>query len=810
MTTSVRAGAVIAFALTISLACAPGRTAAQPGTRPPVVPIAPAYNQGAIALAEQVAGIGNTTRVLMIGAHPDDEDTRLLTWLARGRHVETAYLSLTRGDGGQNLIGNELGEALGVIRTEELLAARRIDGAHQYFARAYDFGFSKTAAESFSHWPHDSLLRDVVTVVRAFRPQVIVAVFTGTPRDGHGQHQVSGLLAKEAYEASGDTAAYPVAQYGRPWVALKFYRDRSYFGGGDSALPIDVGAYDPLLGVTYAEIAAASRSQHRSQGFGNIIGPAGPVTGYVYREATRVNSSTPAGQEHSMFDGIDTTWARLGPLVHEATARAALDSVAPAIGRAQAAFRAADPQQSLAALNDVARLEATVATRLAVPEEIAELSSGASPAERSAGLERPSGPNDDNARVFAGVKVDAPTTLDPDLVRTLQVAMARVNRAQVLESGIEIHATVAHNVAAVNVPVGVGVALANRTPAVVLDGKTWATATNTMAMPSPQRPVIAPDSSWRDSIAVRDTVVTQPWWLRTPRRGDMFTQPVSRVAEDQRPGAATVEVALRAQTAGPTATFTDPTTVVRRFADPGRGEVDRPLAFVPAVTLTLDRTVEYVPAGVHIDRSLRVWLRSGVDSARTVRVSLQLPKGLTADSSVRSATLDPYGDHHLDFRVRGSLPAGGATLSATAESEGVTYRIGYVPIDYEHIRPQRMYRPAEVHLSVVDVKVPPGLTVAYIPGVGDNVEPMLEQLGLQVTVLDPSAIAATNLSQFGTIVVGPRAFDASDELKANNGRLLDFARRGGTLVVQYGQYENGQRHPALSDHTGPPGRSRHR
>src|SRR5882757_9822569 len=145
----------------------------------------------------------DTMRVLWIAAHPDDEDTNLVAWLARGRNVETAYMSLTRGDGGQNLIGNELGEALGVIRTEELLAARRIDGAQQYFARAYDFGFSKSAAEAYRHWPHDSLLTDVVTIVRAFRPQIIIAVFSGTPRDGHGQHQVSGILAREAYDLAG-------------------------------------------------------------------------------------------------------------------------------------------------------------------------------------------------------------------------------------------------------------------------------------------------------------------------------------------------------------------------------------------------------------------------------------------------------------------------------------------------------------------------------------------------------------------------------------------------------------------------------
>ena len=151
------------------------------------------------------------------------------------------------------------------------------------------------------------MLADVVTVIRAFRPHVIVAVFSGTPRDGHGHHQVSGILAREAYDVSGDTVRYPAAKYGTPWIAFKFYRDRSYFGAGEDALAINVGAYDPLFGVSYAEVASASRSQHRSQGMGSIIGPAGPVMANIYREASRTPSGGyGSGSERSMFDGIDT------------------------------------------------------------------------------------------------------------------------------------------------------------------------------------------------------------------------------------------------------------------------------------------------------------------------------------------------------------------------------------------------------------------------------------------------------------------------------------------------------------------------
>src|SRR5690242_9896243 len=199
-----------------------------------------AHPVGSAELDELVRGLGVNMRVLMIGAHPDDEDTQLLAWLARGRHVETAYLALTRGDGGQNLIGNELGEALGAIRTEELLAARRIDGAHQYFTRAYDFGFSKSAEETYKHWPKDSILRDVVSVVRDFKPHVIIAVFSGTPRDGHGHHQVSGLLAREAFDLAGDSVRMPrsVTHDRAPWTPLKFYRSARF--GGESTYRFDV------------------------------------------------------------------------------------------------------------------------------------------------------------------------------------------------------------------------------------------------------------------------------------------------------------------------------------------------------------------------------------------------------------------------------------------------------------------------------------------------------------------------------------------------------------------------------------------
>src|SRR3954447_18104137 len=304
--------------------------------------------RGATVLGEAIAGLDVTARVLLIGAHPDDEDTQLLTWLARGRHVETAYLSLTRGDGGQNLIGNELGPLLGMIRTEELLAARRLNGGRQFFTRAYDFGFSKTADETYTHWVKDSILRDVVTVVRAFRPQIIVAVFSGTPRDGHGHHQVSALLAREAFDAAADTVRFPrVATLGLgAWSPAKMYR-ASRFAPNEATATFNVGELSPFRGMTYAEIASESRSQHLSQGFGSLQ-RRGTSLDYVKLEASHV--SPPIVPEKSMFETLGMGWGRFDNAVLPADARAALNALPDAVAAVRRVENLAEPAPMVAPL----------------------------------------------------------------------------------------------------------------------------------------------------------------------------------------------------------------------------------------------------------------------------------------------------------------------------------------------------------------------------------------------------------------------------------------------------------------------------
>ena len=626
----------------------------------------PATAQGIIpsAASIRVQNEPERMRVLWIAAHPDDEDTQLIAWLARGRRVETAYLSLTRGDGGQNLIGNELGEALGVIRTEELLAARRIDGAHQYFARGYDFGFSKTADETRMHWPQDSLLNDVMTVMRAFRPHIVITTFSGTPRDGHGHHQVSAILARQAYDRAADTVRFPVKEFGKPWTPLKFYR-LALFSPQDRTIAVNVGEYDPYLGLSYQEIAADSRSQHKSQGQGTVRRK-GVVWDYLTREDSRV-PAPPAKEEKSIFAGLDTTKILV------------LDGrVTPPLLDPPVQVEAAADRQALA-LGETAKVTMTVYNR------------GHSPIDFS--------------YMYYG-----------DLAGSKR---------------------------------------------------------------------LLPDSAFRWQDEFKGVEITQPWWLAQPRSGDLFTPKLDGMSEDERSKAAWMQVGVTIDGRR----LMLPTPIVYHYVDRVKGDVQRPLIVAPGISITLDHAVAMARANTPFDQVIRVTLRSAYIDSTPVGVSLSLPRGLTADSITRTVTMSPEATRALAFRVRGRLLRGSYQITATATAKGATFRTGYIPIEYPHINPQRIYRPSSLSITAADIVMPTALNVAYVPGVSDNIPPILQQLGVPLTIVEPEDIPQADLSRFTAIVVGPRAYQASQTLVDNNDYLLSYVRNGGRLVVQYGQAE---------------------
>lgn len=699
-----------------------------------------AQDRGAIAIGELSEGLGVSARVLMIGAHPDDEDTPLITWLARGRQVETAYLSLTRGDGGQNLIGNELGEALGAIRTEELLAARRLDGGRQYFARAYDFGFSKSADETYRHWPHDSLLNDVVSVIRAFRPHVVVAVFSGTPRDGHGHHQVAGLLAREGYDAAADTVRFPVSRHGAGWAPLKFYRG-ARFNPADATLSFDVGEFSPLRGRSYAELAGESRSQHKSQAFGSVQRK-GVMLDYLRLEQTRLPAPPASRGEQSLLDGIDTSWTRFASGMTTGS-RAVLDSL----------VRTLDELRTTADLRAPAKNIGMIARARMFMQQL----------QSNAG--------------------------DGDLARSLQVAMLRADRLLTAATGVAVEAFTDRELYAAGDSILVRVTAYNRGPVpIMLSSPVIVSRTDdgtVMAFRPGDRVELAAGDAKTFAVHARTPIRSEPHWLKEPRNGDLFRSRTARTPEDA--DITPLSVGTVVTITGATSTLTAP--VEYRFADPIRGEVRRPTAVAPAVSVTLANVAAYLPANRPVERAIRVSVRSASSSAREVVVSLLLPPGLTADSGARTVSLAAGGSRDVDFTIRGRVGPGSHTVRARATAGGAVYDSGYVLVSYDHIRPQRLYRAAEMLLRAVDVTIPARTTVAYIPGVSDNVVEPLRQLGLSVTTVDPADLATTDLRRFTAVVVGPRAYEASAALVMHNPRLLDYARNGGTVVAQYGQNE---------------------
>lgn len=608
--------------------------------------------------------VAEPMRVLWVAAHPDDEDTNMIAWLARGRNVQTAYLSLTRGDGGQNLIGNELGEALGVIRTEELLAARRIDGAHQYFGRAYDFGYSKTADETRKHWPQDSLLQDAITVIRAFRPHIVATTFSGTPRDGHGHHQISAIVARDAYNLAADTVRFPVAQFGAPWTPLKFYR-LARFSPQEQTIAINVGEYNPYLGLSYQEIAADSRSQHKSQGFGSLKRK-GVVWDYLRREDARA-PAPPAKEETSIFAGIDT--------VGEAIVRDGRTN--PPVRPHLIELEAIADRQAVA-LGDSARISLAIFNRGRVP---------------------------------------------------IQIPAIRVD----------------------DIPI-----------------------------------TVLPDSAYRWTQWYVGREISQPWWLAAPRTGDLFAPKISAISEDARELRRGAHIVVSSSATGP---INLNAPIVFHYVDRVQGDVQRPLMVAPAVSIALDQAVTMARANVPFNQLLKTTLRSALSDSTPVTVTISLPRGLSADSLARTVVMAPGATRTLAFKVKGSLPRGTHEIAATATASGKSYRTGYIPIEYPHINPQRIYRPSTVTINAVDVALPVKLNVAYVPGVGDNVAPVLQQLGVPLTIVDPEDLPQTDLSRFTAIVVGPRAYQASQTLQDNNDYLLAYVRNGGRLVVQYGQDE---------------------
>ncbi|HEV8599042.1 MAG TPA: PIG-L family deacetylase [Gemmatimonadales bacterium] len=665
---------------------------------------------GSVALHQAERMLGHTKRVLMIAAHPDDEDTELLTVLVRGQGAEAAYLSLSRGEGGQNLIGPELGEELGLIRTEELLGARALDGARQYFTRAFDFGFSKTIEETERFWPRDSVLKDVVRIIRRFRPQILITIFSGTPRDGHGQHQMAGWVALEAFKVAGDANRFPelASREGlAPWAPLKLYRDIRFdrAGASTASVTLEGGVLDPDIGQSYRQVAMRGRSLHRSQDMG-VLQEAGPSTISLALLDDRTGRGA-AGQRGSLWSGIDTS----------------------AVPLSSTGMESQDQRRH----------------------------------------------HDEAAAIRAGLIVDA-TTRDGRLTPGQRVPV----RLTVWNAGSQP----ATAELALLAPGGWSVSPCSAAQVTV--------APNTVAT-CDMEVTVSPDAP-----------VTTPYFLRAPRNG-MYTW-AGDPAEwgepfEAPPLRAEFRLEVGALGGGDTGAIKLVREVVHRYRDQAIGEIRNPLLIVPRVDVKLEPGAKVWPTGVRAPQAFTVTLQHGSGERTRGSVALELPSGWPAVAPQPFTLTREEERETLVFEVR--QPGGGAEgqyeIRAVArDSTGQRYAAGLSTVAYPHIQLHAWARPASSAVRATPITLPAVRRVGYIRGASDRVPEALLEIGLPVELLDAAALERGDLSRYDVIVVGSRAYETEPALLENNARLLDFARLGGRLVVQYQQalFFNGNYAPA--------------
>ena len=709
---------------------------------------------------------------MMATAHPDDENNGVLALLSKGEGIRTALVTATRGDGGQNEIGPELSDALAALRTEELLAAHRLDGAEQYFTRAVDFGYSFSREETFEKWGRDEILGDYVRMIRTLRPDVIAGM--SPDGDGGGQHhQASAVLAHEAYLAAGDATRFPeqLSDGLRPWQARKFYFSAGFGfgrggrGGRGGAAPaagagrmttVDTGQFDPVLGRTYAEIGSHARSMHKCQGMSPLVRLPGPASArYLLTETTIPGQ---AGiPERTLFDGVDTTIRGLAAFAGDQPPQAlvaALDTLSTHGATALDAFNAGNVQDQreavLAGLTVVRSLRAGLAA--------------------------------------LGVSEDAVFEINFRLLQKEQ----QYARALLLVHDLRLEALASDGVVTANQAVTVSVQVANFGEAAVavreirFDGfaeEDLACGADIVLGGA----VYDCESTLRVPETAQDSNI---YWERLPDAARYRVDPDVPFGYPFRPTPfrATFELDF---TTGRVAI--ERAIEYRHGADIFAGEKRMELQVVPRFAVEVTPQITILPLGTAEPREVRVTVRHGSQEPSSGSVALELPEGW-ASSPERAPVEFVREEEARTVRFTVRAPAGvaagehriGATVTAEA---GQTFDRGYQVVEYPHIGRRHLVHPAETVLNVIDVKLEPGLRVGYVDGVGDEVPPAIEQLGAELQHISADQLAYDDLSGFDAIVTGVRAYERNGDLRANNDRLLDYVEAGGTLIVQYNKFE---------------------
>jgi LmbE family N-acetylglucosaminyl deacetylase len=686
-------------------------------------------------ILRQLRGFSEMGSVLYLAAHPDDENTELITYFARGRNYRTAYLSLTRGDGGQNVLGPEFGSEIGVIRTQELLAARRIDGGRQFFSRAVDFGFSKDFRETLRIWDRQHVLSDIVRVIRQYRPDILITRFSPIPGRTHGHHTASTVLGMEAFKLAGDPKAFP-EQGLEPWQPKRIVWNESIYQkddiSGAQQVNIDVGGDDPVTGEPFTVIAGRSRSMHKTQGFANFAIPNRPGPRFE-----RFQLLDGAPMKSDVLEGVDTTWGRvpggaeIGKLVEEIIAR----------------FDSQNPVASVPAL-------------LKLRGEVAAL-----PASDPVVTEK-RGQLDRILQACLGLEVQT----------TISQAEVVPGEMMKLHHSVVIHSSTPVRWAAVRYP-GIKQPIdPGKSPSPLAPQKT------SPRLPDPQNIELLPNQPRTlDSTSTlpTGTPLSQPYWLREEGSPGMFqVDDPSLIDRPENPCSFPVEYVFEIGDQ----TLVIPDEPAQITTNPENSEVRRRLEVIPPVSLDFVTDVALFAPGTSHPVEVEI-VASRADSNGTLR--LNGPQGWSVSPAEQSFHLKTIGERaRFTFTITAPQKSDIAKIIADAEIGQAHYRAGRIEINYSHIPPILLQPVASLKAISLELKTL-GHTVGYLPGAGDSMAQNLKQMGYAVRILDDTNLTLEDLQGLDAVVLGVRAFNVRNNIGSNLPLLFRYVENGGTVVAQY-------------------------
>ena len=750
------------FALIISIGLMPALAQTASNEPKPTSPLP--QDSGSAGLKEMLQRLHTTARLLHTTAHPDDEDGGVLTLESRGKGVTAILLTLNRGEGGQNKVGSNLSDVLGVLRTLELTGADRYYGVEQRFTRVADFGFSKNPEETFQQWKgHDVVLGDMVRVIRTFRPDVLVSRFGGTERDGHGNHQASGIISKEAFRAAADPNRFPeqIKEGLLPWQAKKLYIDNvCAFRSNDCdpknyTIRFNTGEDNPTLGTSYAAFAMAGLKHQLSQGAGGWTLDPGPhYAFYKLIDSVLPNTLDSTGHEKDYFDGIDTSLAglssRLAGEESKATfLRPALSEIQKQIDAATSAAghdarSAAKPL--LTGLDLIRRLKKQIQdsglSATAKDELLVHISTKEDQFEKAADL-------------AAGARLEV-TTNRPQAANPDDGFMAVPGQSFEVTAKFSGENGLKAERIALDLPTG------------------W------------KSHLVREDTAGTvfQIMVGGDAAYTRPYW----HRDNPETESINQVDDEK--------YATLALPPSPVQAHADYTidgkrgtvraVAMTKYMENGE-ERERAVAVAPPFSIALEPSTEIISTNHHGTTEITVGVKSNIVTSSTATLRLELPRGWKSEPETQPVSFQRIGEaKEFHFKVTpADLQESRHELKAVVDYEGKPYSLGYTVITRPDLDSFYYYQPAMQRVSIVDVKVPAELKVGYIMGAGDDIPTVLQQVGVNVNLISAEKLANEDLNRFGTIILGIRAYDTQKDVITNNKKLLDFVSAGGTLIVQY-------------------------